>query len=160
MSAMVSEGGSVWTRRDGKPGRLGILFACVWLVFLVTPLQDGWRQRDSWHGRLGLLTLAAFVATYVMSFALTRQRRMRGDQVHTPVQAAALLAALTVLGAMTSALVGQSGTATVVYVAVTAVMWLPGSSALAVVTVLAVAADLSGRVVPGWQHDSSLSFAV
>ena len=160
VSRMTEHGGSAWTHRDGRPGRLGVLFACVWLVFLVPPLQEAWRQRGSWHGWLGLASLLAFVVTYVVAFVFTRQRRLRGQTAGTPVQATSIIGVLAVLAVVTSAAVGQSGMATVVYVAVTAVMWLPGQGALAVVTVVAVLTDLSGRVVPGWDNDSSLTFAV
>ena len=150
---------SGWTRRDGRPGRLGLLFAGVWLFFLVPPVQDAWRAGD-WRGWLGLTCLVAFAVTYLASFASTRQRRMRGDQLRTPVEAAVLLAAMFALAVVATVCIGQSGTATLVYVAVTSVMWLPGQAALALVTVLAVASDLAGRLVPGWDHDSSLTFAI
>ncbi len=149
-----------WTRADGRPGRLGVVFAGVWLVFLVPAVQEGWQRRDAWQGWLGLADLAAFVATYLAAFTVTRARRIRGDPVHPPRPAAGLLALLTVLAVAVCVLVGQAGTATFVYVAVTAVMWLPGRAALGVVTVLAVVSDAAGRVVPGWDHDSSLTFAV
>jgi two-component system sensor histidine kinase DesK len=152
--------GSGWTRRDGRPGRLGILFAAVWLVFLVTPLQRGWDARDSTSGWVGMVALVLFAAAYLTSFAVTRQRRMRGRPEHTPAQAAVLLGVLVGLGLLACLAIGQAGMATAVYVAVTAVMWLPGRLALAVVSVLAVASDLSGRFVPGWEHDDGLTFAI
>ncbi len=151
---------SGWTSRDGRPGRLGILFAGVWLVFLVTPLQEGWDRRGSLSGWVGIAALVLFAATYLTSFAVTRRRRMRGLPGHTPAQAGALLAVMAALGLVVCVAIGQAGTATAVYVGVTAVMWLPGRAALAVVAVLAAASDLSGRVVPGWGHDDSLAFAI
>jgi len=54
---------------------MGLLFASVWLVFLVPALQDAWRDRDSLRGWIGILALVGFAATYVLAFALTRRRR-------------------------------------------------------------------------------------
>ncbi len=152
--------GGVWTTRSGTPGKLGVLFAAVWLLFLVAPLQVAWDKRDSPHGWVGLAGLVAFGACYLGAFAVTRRRRLHGDMDSTPQQAAVLLGALLTLAVVVSSAIGQSGTATLVYIAVTAVMWLSGRLALAAVTVLAVGSDVAGRVVPGWEHDGSLTFAV
>jgi two-component system sensor histidine kinase DesK len=151
---------TAWTRRDGRPGRLGVLFACVWLFFLVPAFQVGWDQRGSWRGGAGLACLLGFVVLYVAAFTRTRQRRIRGDAVRSPVEAATLLGGLLGLAVLACLTVGQAATAALVYVAVTSVMWLSGRAALVVVTLLAVASDLSTRVVPGWDHDSSLTFAI
>jgi two-component system sensor histidine kinase DesK len=137
-----------------------VLFACVWLFFLVPAFQAAWDELGTWRGSVGLVCLVAFVALYVTSFALTRQRRLRGDPIHTPLEAAVLLAGLLALVVLACLAVGQSATAALVYVAVTAVMWCSGQAALAVVTLLAVASDLSTRIVPGWEHDPSLTFAI
>jgi two-component system, NarL family, sensor histidine kinase DesK len=159
MSSEVGQG-SGWTRRDGRPGRLGVLFAGIWLVFLVAPLQAGWDRRGSVSGWVGIVALLSFAAVYLVSFSVTRRRRIAGSFDETPGQAALLLGLLVALGLVACASLGQAGTATAVYVAVTAVMWLPGRVALAVVTALAVVSDLSGRVLPGWEHDDSLTFAI
>jgi two-component system sensor histidine kinase DesK len=151
--------GSAWTYRDGRPGSLGLLFAAVWLVFLAAPLQEGWDRRGSASGWVAMVALVLFAATYLASFAVTRRLRMRGRPEHVPTQAV-LLGVLVVLGLVACLSVGQEGTATAVYVAVTAVRWLPGRLAVALVGVLAVASDLSGRLVPGWDHDDSLTFAI
>ena len=37
-----------WALRDGRPGRGGLVFAAVWLVFLVDPFRDAWDI--AWHG--------------------------------------------------------------------------------------------------------------
>jgi len=155
-----SAGPGGWTRRDGRPGRVGILFACVWLVFLLPTLQDAWSRRGSVVGWLGILAVLGFAATYVASFALTRRRRNRGEGQPTAAQAGLLLVALTALGVLACLTVGQAGTATAVYLAVTAVMWLPGRAALAVVTGLVLLTELCARTVPGWQRDGSLTFAI
>jgi two-component system sensor histidine kinase DesK len=151
---------SGWTRRDGRPGRLGVVFAAVWLVFLATPLQEAWDRRGSVLGWVGILAIVGFAATYVLSFAVTRRRRLQGTLNPTRAQAALLLAVLAALGLLACLAVGQAGMATAVYVAVTAVMWLPGRLALAVATGIALLTTVTGRTVPGWESDASLTFAV
>jgi two-component system sensor histidine kinase DesK len=160
VSGMAEPLGSIWTDRKGRPGRLGVLFAAVWLVFFVAPLEAGWDQRDSVRGWLAILSVIAFSAIYLMAFAIVRHRRFFNQPSPSLAQAALLLTTLSGLGLVTCLSVGQSGMASVVYVAVASVMWLPGRAALAVVTVIAVVTDLSGRIVPGWDNDSSLPFAV
>jgi two-component system, NarL family, sensor histidine kinase DesK len=160
VGAVSKQVGSVWTNRRGRPGRLGLLFAGVWLVFLVDPLGVGWSHRDTVRGWVGILAVLCFAAVYLVSFALVRQRRLRNDPRSTPGQAVLFLGAMALLGLVACLALGQSGTASLVYLAVASVMWLPGPLALAVVTLVAVVADLSARLVPGWGNDSSLTFAV
>jgi two-component system sensor histidine kinase DesK len=160
VSDVVPPRDSIWPGSKARPGRLGVVFAAVWLVFMVAPLQEGWERRDSVRGWLAIVSVVVFSAVYLFAFSVVRHRRMVNRLGPTPVQAAVLLSTLSGLGLVTCLTVGQSGMASVVYVAVASVMWLPGQASLAVVTVLAVGTDLTGRVVPGWDNDTSLPFAV
>lgn len=155
----MTQGGSISTHRDGKGGRLGVLFACVWLVFLLVPLQEGWRHRDTVRGWVAILAVLVFAATYVVSFAVVRSRRLR-DQPRSSSAAVLLLGVMTALTVLVCATIGQAGTAAVVYIAVTSVIWLPSLAALGAVSLVAVGAELSARLVPGWENDSTLTFAV
>ena len=160
MSVVAEPTGNVGTSRSGRPGRLGVLFAAVWLVFLIRPLQVGWQHRDSLRGWVGIVAVLGFAGLYLVSFAVIRQRRLRSEPERTPAQATVLLGALGALAAVACAALGQSATACAVYIAVTSVIWLPGPPALATVTALAVLGEVSGRVVPGWADDTSLTFAI
>jgi two-component system sensor histidine kinase DesK len=160
VSTVENQVGSVWTRRDGRPGRLGVLFAGVWLVFLLQPVEDAWARRGSVAGWVGMLALVGFAVVYEASFVVVRRRRMRGEPDHGSTQAALFLGVMTALSVVVCLAIGQSGTATAVYIAVSVVMWLPGRVALGVVTVIALATDVLGRVVPGWDNDGVLTFAV
>ncbi len=160
VSLMAEPLGSIWTDRKGKPGKLGVLFAAIWLVFFVAPLQVGWERRDTVRGWLAILSVVAFSAIYLLAFSIVRRRRLLNESSPSLGQAALLLASLSGLGLVLCLAVGQSGMASVVYVAVASVMWLPGRPALAAVTVIAIVTDASGRIVPGWDNDSSLPFAV
>ncbi len=67
---------------------------------------------------------------------------------------------MTVLMVVASAAVGQAGTACSVFIAVVAVMLLPAWPAVAVSVALIVANELTGRLVPGWTEQPSVSFAI
>src|SRR5690349_4822575 len=104
-----------WTDRDGRPGRLGVAFAAVWLVFLVYPLRDAWDLLPGVRGVLGLLFLAGFVVVYLASFTWIRRRRQQMLLLVEPRMAALILGSLVVLGLALTAAVGQEGTSTAVY---------------------------------------------
>ena len=56
-----------WPSRDGRAGRFGLLFAGVWLVFLVDPLRAAWRlagdEDTALAGWVGLVATVAFAAS-------------------------------------------------------------------------------------------------
>ncbi|MGN6302013.1 MAG: sensor histidine kinase [Angustibacter sp.] len=155
----------VQTVRTARGRRFGIVFAAVWLAFLVDPVQEA-LSRGSYHsaaGRLGLLALLAllaFAATYLATFAWIRGRRQRGELVAPMSTAVALLATMTALMVVASVAIGQSGTACSVFIAVVAVMLLPAWPAIGVSAALIVANELTARLVPGWTEQSSVSFAI
>ena len=153
-----------WPSRGGRAGRFGLLFAGVWLVFLVDALRAAWRlagdEDTALAGWVGLVATVAFAASYLAVFSWIRGRRRR-MQLRVPAREAwAMLAGLCALMAVMIAAIGQQGTAAVVYVAVVAVMCLPSWTALAFTAVLAVAVQVSGHLVPGWSNPAGLTFAV
>jgi two-component system sensor histidine kinase DesK len=162
VSAMSGTG--AWTFSDGRPGRFGVLFAAVWLVFLANTFQKAWSaawsDRHSPAGWAGLVALVAFVVCYLAAFTWIRTRRQRLQMVVPARTATLVLTVLLGLTAVTSVAVGQSGTAGLVYVVVVGVMTLPTRGALALAVVLALANEVSARVVPGWSEQAGLTFAI
>ncbi|HEX3002878.1 MAG TPA: histidine kinase [Angustibacter sp.] len=157
--------GDVQSVRTARGRRFGIVFAAVWLAFLVDPVQEA-LSRGSYRspaGRLGLLALLAllaFAATYLATFAWIRGRRQRGELAVPLGKAVALLATMTALMVVASVAVGQSGTACSVFIAVVAVMLLPAWPAIGVSAALIAANELTARLVPGWSEQPSVSFAI
>lgn len=149
-----------WTDRHGRPGRLGVVFAAVWLVFLVYAVRDAWELLPGLRGILGLVSLAGFVVVYLAAFTWIRRRRQQLLMVVEPGAAAVVLGALLVLGVAVVLTVGQEGTSTAVYISVVSVMCLSGSWALGFVAALATAVEVSGKAVPGWEPAGGLTFAV
>jgi len=103
-------------------GRLGPLFAGIWLFFLLNPLLEGWAHRDELRGVLGMLFTVAFAAVYMLLWV--RARAVRGRLVTNPPLSWSLpyIGSLAVLGALTVWCVGEPGLACVVYVSVACVM--------------------------------------
>ena len=46
-------------------GRLGPLFAGIWLFFLLNPLLEGWARRDEVRGIVGMICTVAFAVVYM-----------------------------------------------------------------------------------------------
>ncbi|MEU5941716.1 sensor histidine kinase [Micromonospora sp. NPDC047548] len=137
----------------------GWLLAAVWLFFLNIPLATALHQAQPWRRVVGVTTLVAFGVLYVVVFQWARARR----EAHRPVpvgRARVLVALLLGLG-----LAGMPGTAgdwltTLVFVAAAGVFLLPGVEALVVVTLAALTPLVAARLVPGWEAESTVAFAV
>ena len=153
-----------WTSRDGRPGRFGVVFAAVWLVFLLDPLREAWRTawRDGHPvaGSVGLLATLVFAAAYLVVFGWVRRRRRRLEGRVPLPEAVLALGTLGLLMVVMVLAIGQVGMAAVVYVTVVGVLVLPTWGALALTTVLAAAVEVTGRLVPGWTEQVGLTFAV
>ncbi len=144
----------------GRSGRIGVLFAAIWLLFLFYPLQAGW-QREDLRGWAGVLLTVVFGAAYLAMFAhlrSVRQRLLRPSW--RPSYAPLMLAGLTVLALLVILLVGEPGTATLVYLATGSMMTLPSRWAFAFAATVAVGNEIATRAVPGWDGDGSLTFAI
>lgn len=141
-------------------GRLGPLFAGIWLVFLVDPARAAWTELPADHAWLGLLATVTFAAAYLALWVALRLGRAR---LSTTLPVSAQVGWTVVLGGLAAAMVaalGQEGTASVVYLAVSLVMLFPLPVFLPAVLGLAVAVLVSGVTVPGWDHNPWLAFSV
>lgn len=147
------------TGQLGRIGRMGPLFAGIWLFFLLDPLAEGWRHRAEPRGLLGIVATVAFAAAYMTLWVRLRANRTR-LVVDPPIRfSAPYLAALVVLGGAMVACLGEKGLACAVYVAVAVVMVLPLRLAATLVAILAAAAlGLSAAV--GWGSQIGLAFGI
>ncbi|TDE94921.1 histidine kinase [Occultella glacieicola] len=143
------------------PRRWGVLFAAVWLFYLLNPLEVAWSRRDTVAGWVGLVATVAFAAVYLTIFLALRFRRRPGGPFRPfehRTTAAAALAVEVALAVVICLSLGQIGTATAVYLAVIAVMCLPGWWAWAGVGAILAATYLATLLVPGWEVDRGLLF--
>jgi two-component system sensor histidine kinase DesK len=162
LSSLDATGG--WTSREGRPGRYGVVFAAIWLVFLVDSLREAWRIAWSNHDRvagwIGIVATIAFAVAYIAVFSWVRARRRRLETrvpLGEGVVALALLAGLMLVMVLA---IGQTGMAAVVYLAVVGVLILPTWWALGLTVALAALVEVTGRTVPGWTEQAGLTFAV
>lgn len=141
--------------RLARPGRVrGVLFASVWLFFLIEPARDAWALLGGVAGWLALAALVAFAVCFLMLFLIDSRP---GAVTRRGVT---YLVALCLCAAVLFWALGQEGTAVLPYLAVAAMEALPLRAGIAAVVLLAVGNDVAGRVVPGWQEDASLTMAV
>ncbi len=132
----------------GSTGRLGPVFAGIWLFFLINPLLEGWSHRDEARGVLGMASTIGFAAAYMSLWVRARADRQR--LVDTPPLSWSLpyLGALVGLGALTVACVGEPGLACTVYVSVACVMVFAFRVAAPIVVALIV-----GTIALGARED-------
>ncbi|CAM3482407.1 sensor histidine kinase [Occultella aeris] len=143
------------------PRRWGVVFAAVWLFYLLNPLEVAWSRRDTVAGWVALVATVAFAAVYMGVFLALRFRRRPGGPFRPFARRSTAVAALAVEVALAIVIclsLGQVGTTTAVYLAVIAVMCLPGWWAWAGVGAILVATYLATILVPGWEVDRGLLF--
>jgi two-component system sensor histidine kinase DesK len=132
----------------GSTGRLGPVFAGIWLFFLLNPLLEGWAHRDELRGVVGMASTLAFAAVYMLLWVRARADRQR--LVDTPPLTWSLpyLGALVGLGVLTVVCVGEPGMACAVYVSVACIMVFPFRVAAPIAVALIV-----GTIALGARED-------
>jgi two-component system, NarL family, sensor histidine kinase DesK len=152
---------AVSEQRSAVPqlGRLGPLFAGIWLFFLIDPLVEGWQHRAEPRGLFGLVVTIAFGAVYMVLW--TRMRAERARFIVDPPLAftAPYLGVLIALGAAMVVCLGETGLACTVYVAVAGVMVLRARLALALSAFL-VLGSLGLSAAMDWGSQFGLAFGI
>ncbi len=142
-----------------RVGRAGPLFAGIWLFFLLDPLLEGWAHRDEARGVVGIVATVVFAVVYMTLWVRLRADRAR-LVVDPPMRfTAPYLGALVLLGGLMVACVGETGMASVVYLAVATVMVFPLQVAAPVVATL-IAGSLALSAVEDWGSQVGLAFAI
>ncbi|MEZ5097505.1 MAG: hypothetical protein R2731_16270 [Nocardioides sp.] len=103
--------------------------------------------------------MLCFGALYVASFGMVRHRRVHRLGGRLSVLGAVILMGEIVLSSVVCWAVGQPGTATFVFVAVSGVVWLPVWLALSLTAGLALLHEILVRTVPGWENQPALTFS-
>ncbi|MET3963359.1 two-component system sensor histidine kinase DesK [Marmoricola sp. OAE513] len=145
----------------GGPRRWGPVFALVWLFYLLNPLEEAWSQRDTVSGWVGIVATITFAVVYGAGFLMLRLNRPVGSPFRMSQSVTlgiTMIAAQVVLAVVVCAAVGQAGTATAVYVAVTSMIALEARWAWLVTVLVAGTAYGAGLVVDGWHEDRGLLF--
>ncbi|WP_245613847.1 sensor histidine kinase [Knoellia sinensis] len=142
------------------PGRWGVLFAAIWLVFLLDPARVAWEHRDTAKGDLGLIATLVFAGVYLLLWV-----RLRADRARLVVhpawgEAAGWLVAMAGLAVTMVWSLGEAGTASAVYCAVAAVMLLPFVYAAVLVLGIAGLVIVLGETRPTWDSGFGTAFGV
>jgi two-component system sensor histidine kinase DesK len=144
--------------RNVARGRLGWIFAAIWLVYLIPALQEASGRPGAVQRLVGVSALVVFAAAYVWSFMKLRQWRRRGWGVPFAwrVQVIGLSVALFVVVAVT---VGPQSLAMLVFVAVQSVFVLNGRAGLIGAAICVVVGEALVRL-PGWSGQEGIGFSV
>ncbi|MFJ8578426.1 sensor histidine kinase [Micromonospora sp. NPDC093277] len=137
----------------------GWLLSAVWLFFLNIPLLTALHQPEVWRRVVGASTLVAFGVSYVCVFQWARARL----QTHRSIPRGRSWAALALL--LLLGLAGIPGTSgewltTLVFVGAAAVFLLPTREAAVVVLLTALTPPVTAALVPGWEAEGTVVFAV
>jgi two-component system, NarL family, sensor histidine kinase DesK len=140
-------------------GKLGPLFAGIWLFFLVNPLAEGWQHRDEVRGIVGMASTIGFAVVYMTLWF--RARADRQQLIRDPELSWSLpyVGALVALGALTVICVGAPGLACAVYVSVACVMVFP-LRVSAPITVALVVGTLALGGKEGWGSQVGTAFGI
>jgi two-component system sensor histidine kinase DesK len=141
-------------------GRLGPLFAGIWLFFLLDPIIAGFQEDDRVRGLLGVATTVLFGVVYMTMWARMRRDRLAMARFELPLGERLLtLGVLVTLGVAMVALLGEAGVASSVYIAVSVVMCFPLRYAAPLVVLDVVITVVLGAVLD-WGSQVGTAFAV
>ncbi|MEO7350623.1 MAG: sensor histidine kinase [Marmoricola sp.] len=156
MSDVVKGSRNGWGDAGERPGRFGMFFIAIWTLFLLMPLNTGWEHRDEVSGWVGIIATLLFAAVYLTIFA-RRRIQLRGGIPHADLVPGLLaIGGAAALALVVCMAVGQTGTATAVYLCVLCAMTLPRYWALPSAVVVALVFYLAGFMVPEWSPDAGL----
>jgi two-component system sensor histidine kinase DesK len=163
MTSSAPTGAAPAVERPHGPRRWGSLFAMIWLFYLLNPLQEAWRQRDTVSGWVGIVATVVFAIVYAVIFLMLRWNRAEGTPFrvsHSPLVGFTAVAVEVSLGVVICFAIGQDGTATAVYVAVTCMICLTPRWAWAVTVLVAATTYGATLLVSGWHEDRGLLFGI
>ncbi|GIJ73284.1 histidine kinase [Virgisporangium ochraceum] len=136
------------------------LWVAVWLVYMIYPIEAAWQHPEPWRRVVGIAAAVLYSAVYLAGF-LRLRRSLRGTarRLARP-GTVALLGSMAALVVVLAVAVGQPALTALVYLSAMAVFALPTRAAWALVAVLATAALVLPRTVPGWTRNDDLAFQV
>jgi two-component system, NarL family, sensor histidine kinase DesK len=145
--------------RPTGPRRWGLMFAAIWLFYLLSPLSAAWNRHDL-RGVVGIVATLVFATIYLTVFVRMRWRRV-GAPFRPPMRASQGVAIVLVevaLAVIMCLAIGQKGDAAAVYIAVTCVMCLQTRWAWLASVTVAVTTYAATVWVPDWHRDEGILF--
>jgi two-component system, NarL family, sensor histidine kinase DesK len=142
---------------------VGVAWVAVWLVFLGSPLARIWHHDDGFARVVGTAAVLAFAATYLTLFVTARMawRARCGQPGPRPRLVFLLLAGLGALVLAALPFAAETTLTMLVYLAAASMFTFEPWLGVVVVTALAAVAEISSRMIAGWQSQQwSASFAI
>ena len=135
------------------------IWAGVWLLYMVQPLDEAWHRPQTWERVLGLAAVVGFCAVYGYGFTVMRRHMRRTGDRHL-ASGAVLVALMATLALVLGIAIGQDAMGTLVYVSVIALFGLPSRFAWPVVLLCVAAAAGLPRLIDGWKPNDDLAMSV
>jgi two-component system sensor histidine kinase DesK len=133
------------------------VWAAIWMIYLIEPLNVAWHKPHLWQRLGGTAAAVVFSAAYVIGFVqLRKTMRRTGRRIALPV-AWGLVAGMGLLVIPLVVVIGESGLGAFIYVGVMAVFTLPTRTAAGVVAVLVAILLGAAKIVHGWAEESGLA---
>lgn len=139
---------------------ISLFYAGIWLLFLIQPVQSAWTGRDTVDGVLGVTSTVVFAAVYLLNFMHAHRTRSWGEPPRHGVLGVTNYAVLAALAAVCTVTVGQPGSTTWVFLAVTG-MWTFRRRTAWLIAIGLIALDNGlATGLEGWNFDPGTSFAI
>jgi two-component system sensor histidine kinase DesK len=136
------------------------LWAGVWLVYLVQPVQVAWHHPETWRRVVGVTVAVVFSVLYIVGFVRLRNsfrvRYRRLGRAENIVTVGSMLG----LGVILAVTIGQPAIGTLVYTSVMSVFLFPTRVAWSLVAGYAALIVVITRVLPGWHPDDGQAFVL
>jgi two-component system sensor histidine kinase DesK len=135
------------------------VWAGIWLVYLIRPLQKAWQNPNPVAHVVGTTAIAVFAVVYIAYFLVIRALRQQQRQTTRLIRwgGLAVMIALVIVAAPA---VGEGALGMLVYVGVSAFFMLPPPAAAILVAGFMLASVVVPLVVPGWHPDYSIAFSI
>ena len=158
LTAGVAVPGDGYPARSVARGRLGWIFAAIWLIYLVPVVQQALGRPSTVQRVAGVAVVVAFSVGYVWSFLQLRRWRQRGWGVPMAWRVR-VLGLSVVLFVAAAVIVGDQSLAMLVFVAVQSVFVLQGRAGLVAAAGCVVVAEVLVHV-PGWESMEGVGFSI
>jgi two-component system sensor histidine kinase DesK len=136
------------------------LWAGVWLVYMVQPVQTAWHHPEPWRRALGVTFAVLFSILYIAGFIRLRTSfRVRYRRLNL-AENAAYLGGMIGLAVLLAATIGEPAIGSMVYIAVMTIFLFPTRIAWPIVGGYAALIVVVTRVLPGWHPNDDLAFVV
>jgi len=137
-----------------------VLFAGVWLLYLISTFKDAWHAPDPVWRVVGSAAILAFCGIYVGVFVSLRRFRTHLLADPSKLWSWGTLGLALVLILLAAPAAGESVLAMCVYFAVLTMFLLPARYGGPLVMLNALLVGLSSNLVPGWEPTDLLSFQI